>query len=174
MHNHNGREKKWLNHFEPFSFHTLEKSFLWANLWSDGEGEELKSFKFERDMTALRRSPRGAKEDGNWFWFLDESILLLCWVANHLLQFGQVCPKSPQWWQKCCFFCWDFLLFSLFVLDFLASFFSTLGGAPRIDLPLSKFSLANYFLASSFLELTLLVGETKIVVLDKAILGEEK
>ena len=28
-------------------------------------GEELKSFKFERNMRALRRSLRGAKEDGN-------------------------------------------------------------------------------------------------------------
>ena len=27
------------------------------------EGEELKSFKFERNMRALRRSPRGARED---------------------------------------------------------------------------------------------------------------
>ena len=79
-----GRKKKWLNQFEPFSFHTLEEPFLWANLWSGGEGEELKPFKFERNIRALRRSPRGAKEDENWFWFPDESILLLCWVANHL------------------------------------------------------------------------------------------
>ena len=60
------REKKWLNHLEPFSFHTL------------------KPFKFERNMWVVRRSPIGAKEDGNWFWFPDEIILLLCWVANHL------------------------------------------------------------------------------------------
>ena len=39
----------------------------WANPWSSDEGEELKPFKFERNMRALRRSPRGAKEDGNWF-----------------------------------------------------------------------------------------------------------
>ena len=85
MHNHMGeRKKNWLNHFEPFSFHTLKEHFLCANLWSGGEGEELKLFKFERNMRALRRSPRGVKKDGNWFWFLDESILLLCWVANHL------------------------------------------------------------------------------------------
>ena len=31
----------------------------------DGEGEELKPFKFERNMRALRRSPRRAKEDDN-------------------------------------------------------------------------------------------------------------
>ena len=29
------------------------------------EGEELNSFKFKRNMRALRRSPRGAKENGN-------------------------------------------------------------------------------------------------------------
>ena len=61
------REKKWLNHLEPFSFHTLEEPFHFANPWSGGEGKELKPFKFERNMGALRRSPGGAKEDGNWF-----------------------------------------------------------------------------------------------------------
>ena len=44
----------------------------------------------------------------------------------------------------------------------------------RIDLPLSKFSLAISVLDSLFSELTLLAGETNIVVLDEAILGEEK
>ena len=38
----------------PFS-----KPLIW------GEGEELKPFKFERNMRALSRSPRRAKEDGN-------------------------------------------------------------------------------------------------------------
>ena len=57
------REKKWLNHLELFSFHTLEESFCLANLWSGSEGEEFKPFKFERNMRALRRSPRGAKKD---------------------------------------------------------------------------------------------------------------
>ena len=61
------RESKWQNHLEPFSFHILEDPFCLADPWSGGEGEELKSFKFERNMRALRRSPRGAKEDGNWF-----------------------------------------------------------------------------------------------------------
>ena len=61
------REKKWLNYLEPFSFHTLEDPFRLTNPWSDSKGEELKPFKFERNMSALRRSPRGAKEDGNWF-----------------------------------------------------------------------------------------------------------
>ena len=78
------REKKLQNHLVPFSFHTLEEPFLCVNFWPGSEGEELKPFKFERNMRALRRSPRGVKKDGNWFWFLNESILLLCWVANYL------------------------------------------------------------------------------------------
>ena len=56
---------KWQNHLEPFSFHTLEEPFRLTNLWSGGEGEELKPFKFERNIRALSRSPRGAREDGN-------------------------------------------------------------------------------------------------------------
>ena len=59
------REKKWQNHLEPFSFHTLEEPFRLANPWSSGKGEELKPFKFERNIMALRRSLRGAKEDEN-------------------------------------------------------------------------------------------------------------
>ena len=58
------KNKQW-NHLKPFFFHTLEKTFRLANPWSGGEGEELKPFKFERNMRALRRSSRGAKEDGN-------------------------------------------------------------------------------------------------------------
>ena len=60
------------------------------------------------------------------------------------------------------------------VLGFLVSFFSSLRDAPKIDLPLSMFSLAISVLVSLFLELTLLAGETNIVVLEEAILGEEK
>ena len=82
--NQKGREKKWQNHLELFSFHTLEKPFRLANPWSGGEGEELKPFKFERNMRVLRRSPKGANEDGNWFRSPDEIMLLLVWVANHL------------------------------------------------------------------------------------------
>ena len=66
------------------------------------------------------------------------------------------------------------MFFSFLFLGFLVSFFSTLGGALNIDLPLSKFSLAISVLASSFLELTLSTGETKTIILDEAILGEEK
>ena len=78
------REKKWQNHLEPFCFYTLEEHLCLANPWSIGEGEELKQFKFERNMRVLKRSPRGAKEDGNWFWSLDAIMLLLFWVANYL------------------------------------------------------------------------------------------
>ena len=41
------KKKKWLNHLESFSFHTLEEPFRFANPWSGDEGEELKPFKFE-------------------------------------------------------------------------------------------------------------------------------
>ena len=71
------------------------------------------------------------------------------------------------------------LLFRLWELAFLALgfltfFFSSLGGAPKIDLPLSMFSLANLVLISLFSILTLLVGGTKTVVLEEAILEEER
>ena len=52
------REKKWLNHLEHFSFHTLEEPFRLMHPWSGGEGEELKPFKFERNSD---RSKRGWK-----------------------------------------------------------------------------------------------------------------
>ena len=56
----------------------------------------------------------------------------------------------------------------------LTSFLSCLRGAPKIDLPLSTFLLANSFLTSLFSISTLLVGGTKIVVLVETILGEKK
>ena len=70
------------------------------------------------------------------------------------------------------------LLFRLLVIVLLSprvlvSFLSSLGGAPKIDLPLFMFSLAKTVLTSLFLDSTLLAGETKIVVLEEAILGEE-
>ena len=49
-----------------------------------------------------------------------------------------------------------------------------LRGAPKIDLPLTKFSLAKSVLTSLFSISTLLLGGTKTVVLVKAILEEEK
>ena len=71
------------------------------------------------------------------------------------------------------------LLFRLFELTFLAlgfltSFLSCLGGAPKIDLPLSMFSLAKSVLTLVFSISTLLVGGTKTVEQVEAILGEEK
>ena len=59
-------------------------------------------------------------------------------------------------------------------LGFLVTFLSSLRGAPKIDLPLSMFSLAKAVLTSLFSNSTLSAGETKIVVLVEAILGEEK
>ena len=52
--------------------------------------------------------------------------------------------------------------------------FSSLGGASKIDLPLSMFSLANSFLTSLFSVSIILAGGTKTVALIEAILGEEK
>ena len=57
---------------------------------------------------------------------------------------------------------------------FLASFLSCLGGAPRIDLLLSKFSLAKSVLIVLFSISTLLVGGIKTVEVVEAIPGEEK
>ena len=73
---HKEREESDKNHLESFSFHTLEEPFFWLNPWTDGEGEELKPFKFDRNMRALRRSLRGAREDWSWFWLPDAIMLL--------------------------------------------------------------------------------------------------
>ena len=56
--------------------------------------------------------------------------------------------------------------FSLFLIK--------LGGAFKIDLALSMFSLAKTVFTSFFLKSTLLGGETNTVVLEEAILEEEK
>ena len=48
------------------------------------------------------------------------------------------------------------------------------GGAPKIDLPLSMFSLANTFCTSLFSDSTLLLRGTKTVVLVEAVLEEER
>ena len=61
------------------------------------------------------------------------------------------------------------LLFRLLRVSLLS-----LGGAPKIDLPLSKFSLANSVSTLLFSILILLAGETKTVVLVEALLREEK
>ena len=57
-------------------------------------------------------------------------------------------------------------VFNIFLIKFR--------GAPKIDLPLSMFSLAKSFLTTFITVSILLAGGTKIVVLVEAILGEEK
>ena len=65
-------------------------------------------------------------------------------------------------------------MFPFLALGFFISFLSSLGGAPKIDLSLSMFSLANSFLTILFSISILLARGTKIVVLIEAILGKEK
>ena len=59
-------------------------------------------------------------------------------------------------------------------MEILISFLSSLGDAPKINLPLSIFLLANSFLTSLFSVSILLAGGTKTVVLVEAILEEER
>ena len=71
------------------------------------------------------------------------------------------------------------LLFRLLSVSLLSHkvfdlFLILLRGAPKINLPLSMFSLANTFCTSLFSDSILLLGGTKTVVLAKAMLGEEK
>ena len=66
------------------------------------------------------------------------------------------------------------LSIAFLALGFLVSFLSNLEGAPKIGLPLYMFPLAKAILTLLFLDSTLVVGETKIVVLVEAILEEEK
>ena len=63
---------------------------------------------------------------------------------------------------------------SLLRLRILISFLSSLGGAPKIDLPLSKFSLARLILTSVFSVSVFLAGGTKTIVLVEAIFEEER
>ena len=88
--------------------------------------------------------------------------------------FGRLWLTTPQWWQRCCFFCLGFWELAFLALGFLTSLLSCLGGAPKIDLPLFMFSLAKSVLTSLFSISTLLLGGTKTVVLVEAILEEEK
>ena len=67
-------------------------------------------------------------------------------------------------------FVWEL---AFLALGFLASFLSSLGGAPKIDLPLSKFSLARLILTSVFSISVLLAGGTKTVILVEAVLKVE-
>ena len=59
-------------------------------------------------------------------------------------------------------------------LGFLTSFLSSLGGAPKLDLPLSKFSLTRLILTPVFLISVLLAGGTKTVVLVEVVLEKER
>ena len=59
-------------------------------------------------------------------------------------------------------------------LGFLVFFFSSLEGAPNIDLPLSKFSLAKSVLTLLFSISILLLEGTKTIALVEAILEEKK
>ena len=72
------------------------------------------------------------------------------------------------------FFLLKLLRVSLLSPRVLNIFLIKLKGAPKIDLPLSTFSLANSFLTSLFSVSTLLVGGTKTIVLVEETLGEEK
>ena len=63
---------------------------------------------------------------------------------------------------------------SLFSPRVFNIFLVKLRGSPKIDLPLSMFSLANSILISLFSILTLLAGGTKLVVLVETILEEER
>ena len=64
-------------------------------------------------------------------------------------------------------------MFPFLALGFLISCLSSLGGAPKIDLPLFMFSLAKTVFTLLFSNSTLLVGEIKTIVLVDAILREE-
>ena len=161
-------QEKWINHLaESFSFHAgdLEGGgifFFWGLRLEEGEGG-LKPWKFVRRSIALRNSLRGAKEFWNWFWFPKDATLLLCWPISHLSQLGQVCLAAPQWWLKWVFFGWVFLLVEWWPF-YLFSFLIILGGSPRMNFPLSLWtSLSNSILDSLFLEISVLVGGTKII-----------
>ena len=60
-----GERKKVTKSLEAFFLPHFGRTFPSCKPLIQCEGEELKSFKFERNMRALSRSPRGAKEDGN-------------------------------------------------------------------------------------------------------------
>ena len=60
-----GEREKVIESLGALFFPYLRRTFPFSKPWFGGEGEELKPFKFEANMKALRRSPRGAKEDGN-------------------------------------------------------------------------------------------------------------
>ena len=78
------REKKVIESLGVLFLPHLRRTFPLIKPLNRRWGKELKLFKFERNMRALRRSPRGAKEDWSWFWLPGAIMPLLCWVAYHL------------------------------------------------------------------------------------------
>ena len=99
-------QKKWINHLEEsFSFHRgalegREVFFFWGLRLEEGEGG-LKPLKFFRKNTAIRSSPRGAKEFRKWFWFPNDDTLLLCWLVLMLtFDKGSNSRRSPTIWRK--------------------------------------------------------------------------
>ena len=56
-----GEREKVTKSLRAFFLSHLGRTFPFSK--SGGEEEELKPFKFERNMRVLRRSPRGARED---------------------------------------------------------------------------------------------------------------
>ena len=60
-----GEREKVIESLEALFFPYLGRTLPFSEPLIRGKEEELKPFKFERNMKALRRSPRGAKEDGN-------------------------------------------------------------------------------------------------------------
>ena len=63
MHTQKERKRKVIESFGALFLPHPGEPFLWLNPWIGGEGEELKPFKFERNMRVLRRFPRGVRED---------------------------------------------------------------------------------------------------------------
>ena len=64
--NKKGRERKVTKSLRAFFPSTPWKNLSVQQILDPAvRGEELKPFKFERNIRALRISPRGAKEDGN-------------------------------------------------------------------------------------------------------------
>ena len=72
------------------------------------------------------------------------------------------------------FFLFRLLSISLLSPRVLNLFLINLRGTPKMDLPLSMFSLANSFLTSLFSVSTLLAGGIKTVVLEVLSIGKEK
>ena len=75
---------------------------------------------------------------------------------------------------KMLLFLFGLLSISLLSPRVLNLFLIKLGGAPKIDLPLSMFSLANSLLILLFSVSTLLAGGIKTVVLEVLSIGKEK